>query len=71
MSSDNPFFPIPVEIDVQQILADLAAAGWVDYKIEVKCGLSQGYIYQVREGKIKKLSYQNAARLYNFWLEEC
>jgi hypothetical protein len=61
---------IPAEIDAIQIITDLRARGWNDSKIEVACGFSQGYIAQIRGGGIRLLSYQRAARLYNFWESE-
>jgi hypothetical protein len=61
---------IPVEIDTQAILADLAAWGWRDAKIEMAANLSRGYVAQVRFGNIKMLSYQFAARLHNLWESE-
>lgn len=61
---------IPAQIDVLQIVADLKAWGWLDSKIEVACGLGQGYIAQVRGGFIKEPAYGKAARLYNFWEDE-
>jgi hypothetical protein len=61
---------IPVEIDVQQIIADLNSWGWVDHKIEMVCGLSNGYVAKVRLGARPMRPYQYCARLYNFWEEE-
>jgi hypothetical protein len=61
---------IPAELDIAGMLDDLTRWGWRDYKIEVACGLSAGYISQIRCGNIKFLAYQRAARLYNFWFSE-
>lgn len=61
---------IPVEIDVAAIVKDLNSWGWVDYKIEVACGFSHGYIAKVRQGCRLMRPYQHSARLYNFWEEE-
>jgi hypothetical protein len=61
---------IPAQIDVLQIVLDLKTWGWNDYKIEVACGLGQGYIAQVRAGGIKEPAYGKAARLYNFWFDQ-
>lgn len=61
---------IPPNIDVAQVVADLKEWGWLDSKIEVRCGLGQGYIAQVRCGGIKSPAYDKAARLYNFWYDE-
>ena len=61
---------IPAQVDVLQIVADLNAWGWRDYKIEVACGLGGGYIAQVRCGNIREPAYGKAARLFNFWEEQ-
>ena len=61
---------IPVKIDVAQIVAELNAWGWLDFKIETCCGLGRGYISQVRCGNIKNPEYGKAARLFNFWEEQ-
>ena len=61
---------IPIQIDVAAIVQDLNTWGWLDYKIEVHCGLGSGYISQVRRGAIKEPAYGKAARLYNFWSSE-
>jgi hypothetical protein len=58
---------IPAAIDIDQILADLARVGWLDYKIEIACGFSRGYIAQVKRRDDPKMLYPHAARLYNFW----
>ncbi len=60
---------IPVMIDCETIIADLKADGWLDAKIEIACGLGQGYIAQLRAGHIREPAYTKAARLYNFWLD--
>jgi hypothetical protein len=61
---------IPAELDIHGMLDDLGRWGWRDYKIEIACGLSGGYISQIRCGNIRFLAYQKAARLYNFWFSE-
>lgn len=61
---------IPAEIDATQIINDLNRWGWKDYKIEIICGLGSGYVCQLRTQRIKLMTYQRAARLYNFWEEE-
>jgi len=61
---------IPPMIDVLQIVADLNAWGWRDSKIEIACGLGQGYVAQVRCGNIREPAYSKAARLHNFWEAE-
>lgn len=61
---------IPVEIDAKQLISDLNAWGWRDYKIEIRCGFCSGYIAQIRCGNVRMLAYQRGARLFNFWEEE-
>lgn len=61
---------IPAEIDAIAILADLKRLGWIDYKIEIACGFSKGYIAQVRHGNVEAMAYQRGARLYNFWFDQ-
>jgi hypothetical protein len=61
---------IPANIDTVHILRDLNEWGWRDYKIEMACGFSKGYIAQVRCRNVKEMTYARAARLYNFWLAE-
>lgn len=61
---------IPGNIDHQQILADLNTWGLKDNKIELICGYSEGYVSLLKRGKIRQMTYQRAARLYNFWEEE-
>lgn len=62
---------IPANIDLLGIIADLNRWGIGDRKIEAICNFSVGYATHTKNGKIKEMSYQKAARLYNFWLEEC
>lgn len=61
---------IPANIDHVSIVADLNARGLKDFKIETICGFSSGYIAQLKCGNVKQMTYQRAARLYNFWLSE-
>jgi hypothetical protein len=61
---------IPANIDHAAIIADLNARGLRDFKIETICGFSIGYVAQLKCGGVKQMSYQRAARLYNFWLSE-
>ena len=61
---------IPANIDHKQILEDLNTWGLRDYKIEAICGYSVGYVGQLKTDKIVQMTYQRAARLYNFWFEE-
>jgi len=61
---------IPLTIDRTAILADLNTWGFGDYKIEAICGFSIGYVAQLKCGNIGHMSYERAARLYNFWEDE-
>lgn len=61
---------IPAQIDAMAIVADLNAWGWRDFKIEIACGLSRGYVAQVRCGNVQEMAYSKAARLFNFWESE-
>lgn len=61
---------IPVQVDLLAMAKDLNAWGWRDNKIEIHAGLGRGYMAQIRCGNIKAPSYDKAARLYNFWIEE-
>ena len=58
---------IPAQIDHQAIISDLKGWGWCDFKIEMACGFSSGYIAQLKCGNIQEMGYQKAARLFNFW----
>lgn len=61
---------IPANIDHVRVLADLNAWGYRDYRIEAICGFSVGYVSQLKCGNVKQMTYQRAARLWNFWCEE-
>ena len=61
---------IPANIDHVAIIADLNRWGMRDAKIELVCGLSQGYVSHVKAGRVQQMIYQRAARLYNLWFEE-
>jgi len=61
---------IPANIDHVAIIKDLNRWGLLDAKIENICGFSQGYVSQLRAGRIRQMTYQRAARMYNFWVEE-
>jgi hypothetical protein len=61
---------IPANLDYVSIVEELNSWGIVDYKIEVICGFSQGYIRHMKAGTYQDMTYQRAARLYNFWAEE-
>ena len=61
---------IPANIDQIALLADLNRLGWKDYMLTEALGFSEGYISQLKCGNVAQMSYQKAARLYNFWCEE-
>jgi hypothetical protein len=61
---------IPANVDHIGIIADLNTWGIRDYKIELCCNFSEGYVAQLKCGNVKQMAYQRAARLYNFWFEE-
>jgi predicted transcriptional regulator len=62
--------PIPMHVDILEMVYELNSKGWPDYKIEMAAGVGQGYIAQMRRGRIINPGYQTAARFYNFWLSE-
>lgn len=57
-------------IDHIQIVKELNAWGWRDFKIDTVCGFTNGYVAQVKCGNIKVMAHERAARLYNFWEQE-
>lgn len=61
---------VPAVLDIEQMLADLTQSGWLDQKLETACGLSNGYIRQLRVGRISRVSWVYGARLYNLWVYE-
>ncbi len=61
---------IPPNIDYEAMLRSLNEWGVRDYKIESICALSEGYVAQLKCGNIGQMTYQRAARLYNFWCEQ-
>ena len=60
---------IPI-VDHRQCVADLNAWGWRDYKIDLVCGFTGGYVAQIKCGNIALMSQDKAARLYNLWEQE-
>jgi len=56
---------IPEEINVLAILAELHDLGWKDYKIEMACGYTRGYVAQIRCGNVKAPAYTYTAKLLN------
>lgn len=63
-------YRIPPMLDFAMILSDLKACGWADQKIEICLGLSPGFIYKLRMGKIKSVSLVTASRIHNLWADE-
>jgi hypothetical protein len=61
---------IPANIDHVAICHDLNEWGIKDYKIEMICGFTEGYVHHLKTGGVRQMAYQRAARLYNFWFEE-
>jgi hypothetical protein len=61
---------IPANIDHVGIIKNLNSWGIKDYKIEQILGYAHGYVAQLKCGNIEQMTYQRAARLYNFWEEE-
>lgn len=61
---------IPTALDIDKILLDLNEAGWLDYKIELACGFSKGYIAQLKRREDREVFYKHGARLYNFWADQ-
>ena len=56
---------IPEQIDPIEVLDKINATGIKDSKIHLYCGLREGYIGQVRAGRIKGLRYEVGAKLLN------
>ena len=61
---------IPANIDQIHLIKDLNEWGINDYKLKEILGFSEGYIAQLKCGNITQMSYNKAARLYNFWYAE-
>lgn len=57
-------------IDAHEILRDLNAWGWRDFKIELVCGFTRGYVAQVKCRNVVDMSHGRLVRLFNFWEEE-
>jgi hypothetical protein len=58
---------IPANVDHVGIIQDLNAWGIADFKIEMICGFSRGYVCQLKKNPNIRMTYQLGARLYNFW----
>lgn len=61
---------IPASIDYQAIIHDLIEYGFGPYKIDLVCGFYEGATADMLNGRNREMSYQRAARLYNFWWDE-
>jgi hypothetical protein len=61
---------IPANIDYLALIGELNDFGIVDSKIEMICGLAQASVRHLKNGRYHDMTYQNAARLYNFWAGE-
>lgn len=61
---------IPANIDYQAIVRELNSYGFGNYKIDTICGFADGCVAYVMAGYNRDMTYQRAARLYNFWCEE-
>lgn len=61
---------IPTTIDVLALINELNGYGLRDHAIEIVCGLTQGYVAQVRCGNIKRPNYEYAAKIYNLAEQE-
>lgn len=56
---------IPEEINVLAALRELNGLGWKDSAIELECRYSQGYVAQLRCGRVEMPAYDKLARLLN------
>lgn len=61
---------IPANLDYLDMVTQLNGWGVQDYKIEMICGLNKGLIAKLKCRAQRSMIYENAARLYNFWLDE-
>lgn len=61
---------LPESINLLDLISQLNAVGWRDYKIEDLCGLPKGYINDLRRKKVMNPRYQVVARIYNFHAQE-
>lgn len=61
---------IPANIDYRAIVLELQSFGITSYKLELICGYADGYITHLMAGNYRDMTYQRAARLYNFWCDE-
>lgn len=61
---------IPANIDYLALIAELNSWGIRDYKIESICGLAEGRIAKFKCGAQRSMIYENASRIYNFWVDE-
>lgn len=61
---------IPANIDYRAIVQELESFGFGPYKIDLICGFHEGAVADIAAGRTREMSYQRAARLYNFWWDE-
>lgn len=61
---------IPANIDCLAIIGDLVEYGFGPYKIDLVCGFYEGATADLLAGRVREMSYQRTARLYNFWWDE-
>jgi hypothetical protein len=61
---------IPASIDYKAIVLELNSWGIGDYKIELICGLAKSAVAHLKDNNDRDMTYQRAARLYNFWWDE-
>jgi len=56
---------IPEYFDARVVIEELKHLGWKDYAIENECGMTKGYLAQVRCGNVRLPSYTYAAKMLN------
>jgi len=56
---------IPESIDPLAVLDQINATGIKDAKIGVWCGFPDSYVWQIRNRRIKRISYERGAKLLN------
>ena len=61
---------IPEAIDPRAVINELNSLGLRDYKIEIACGFTPGYVSQIRCGNVKTPAYSHAAKLLNLLEQE-
>jgi hypothetical protein len=56
---------IPESIDPLAVLDQINATGIKDAKIGIWCGFPDSYVWQIRNRRIKRISYERGAKLLN------